>query len=89
MALGAQRSDVSTMVIRSGLAISVSGVAIGVVGAMTLNRLMSTLLFGVSGTDPITYFAVSAILLSVTSFACYLPARRAATVNPVEALRYG
>ncbi len=88
MALGARRSDVTGMVIRRGVAISLSGVAIGVAGAMALTRLMSTLLFGVSGTDPLTYFAVSVVLLSVTTFASYLPARRAATINPVKALRY-
>ena len=63
------------------------GVALGLAGALGLTRLMGALLFGVTPTDPPTYAAVAAILLTITLAACYLPARRAAGVDPVEALK--
>src|SRR3974390_2389832 len=87
MALGAQQNTLTGMFVRQGLMLTGKGVACGLVVALTVMRLMSTLLFRVSPGDPMTYLAVS-IGLGVTAFlASYLPSRRAATVDPVEALR--
>jgi putative ABC transport system permease protein len=88
MALGAERRDVSRMVLRQGLLISMTGIAIGVLGALGLTRLLANLLFGVSSLDPPTFAAVSFVLFTVTALAAYLPARRAAAIHPMEALRY-
>lgn len=87
MALGARRTDVSRMVLRNGLALTFVGVAVGLVAAAALTRLMSTLLFGVSPVDPITFGVVSGVLAIVALTASYLPARRAAGVDPIESLR--
>jgi len=87
MALGADRIQVSTMVVRQGMWISLAGITIGLFGAWALTRLMESLLFGVSATDPLIYLGVSAFVLTASMFASYLPARRAARVSPVEALR--
>ena len=87
MALGAQISDVRTMFLRQGLWLTATGIALGVVVALSLSRVMSALLFGVGPTDPMTYAAVSGALAAVALLATYLPARRAARVDPVVALR--
>jgi len=87
MALGAQRGSVSRMVVSGALVVTAVGVAIGLAGALVLTRLMHTLLFGVSATDPATYLGVALLLLAVSAAASYFPARRAATVDPIEALR--
>jgi len=87
MALGAHRGTVSKMVVRQGMSVSFAGITIGLLGAWALTRLMKSLLFGVSATDPLIYFGVSALVLAVSAFASYIPARRAARVSPVEALR--
>jgi putative ABC transport system permease protein len=88
MALGAQRADVLALFIRQGMLLVLIGVGLGLVGALALTQLMSTLLFGVAPDDPMT-FASGAILLSLTAlFACYVPARRAAKVDPLVALRH-
>jgi ABC-type antimicrobial peptide transport system permease subunit len=87
MALGARDDDVKGMVLRQGLILSGIGVAIGVVLAFLLTRLMSGLLFGVKATDPLTYGVVAVGLIVVTLTASYLPARRAASVDPITVLR--
>ncbi len=88
MALGAQKSDVLKMVVGQGLKLVVIGVAIGIVGALALTRFLSSLLYGVKPTDPLTFIAVSLILIAVALAACYIPARRAAKVDPAVALRH-
>jgi len=87
MALGAQQSTLTGMFVRHGLFLTGIGVVCGLVVAVIIMRLMSTLLFKVNPTDPLTYAAVSAGLIATAFLATYLPSRRAATVDPVEALR--
>ena len=87
MALGAQRNTLTALFVRQGLWLTGIGVACGLVAAFATMRLMSSLLFNVSPVDPITYAAITAGVATTACFACYLPSRRAATVNPVNALR--
>ncbi|HEX5603858.1 MAG TPA: ABC transporter permease [Pyrinomonadaceae bacterium] len=88
MALGASRLDVFKLIVGRGMKLTVVGVLIGVGGAIALTRLMHSLLFNTSATDPVTFILIS-VLLSVAAFlACYIPARRAAKVDPLIALRY-
>ena len=87
MALGANSNDVLGMVLKQGAILAGSGIAIGLLGAFGLTRLMEAMLFGVSATDPMTFVLVAAVLGGVAMLASYLPARRAARTDPVEALR--
>jgi ABC-type antimicrobial peptide transport system permease subunit len=87
MALGAQRQTLTGMFVRQGLLLTGIGVVCGLVVAFASMRLMSSLLFKVSAVDPITYGAMTLGVVLVAYLACYLPSRRAATVDPVEALR--
>ena len=88
MALGARAPDVLQLVVVNGMKLAIIGLLIGLVGAWLLTRFMSSLLFGVAPTDPLTYTVVSVCLLTAAFLACYLPARRATKVDPLEALRY-
>jgi len=88
MALGAQVGNVMRLVMQSGLVIAMVGVAIGLAGAFALTRLMRALLFAVEPTDKVTFAGVSICLLLIALAACYLPARRATKVDPLQALRY-
>jgi ABC-type antimicrobial peptide transport system permease subunit len=87
MALGARPGDVRSMVLRDGISVTVLGVGLGLVGAAAASRLLETLLFGVSSRDPITFAGVALLLTVVSIFATWLPARRAAAVDPLVALR--
>jgi predicted permease len=89
MALGAQRSHVLKIVLGQGARLALLGVVIGLAAAAGLMRLMTTILYGVSATDPLTFSAVAIVLTLVALAACYIPARRAMRVDPVVALRYG
>jgi putative ABC transport system permease protein len=88
MALGARAPDVLKLIVRNGMTLALIGVAIGIAGAIGLTRLLRTFLFGVTPTDKFTFVAVSVVLILVALIACYLPARRATKVDPLEALRY-
>jgi putative ABC transport system permease protein len=87
MALGAARGDITRMVLRQGLGLTLAGIAIGLAGAFALTRLLRALLFEVSPTDPTTFVAVPLLLAGVAAVATWLPAARAAAVEPVEAIR--
>ncbi|MGH9802566.1 MAG: FtsX-like permease family protein, partial [Blastocatellia bacterium] len=88
MALGAQASDVLKLVVKQGMLLAVFGLALGVVGAIFLSRLMKTMLFNVSATDPLVFVAIALTLAAVALLACFIPARRATKVDPMVALRY-
>ncbi len=88
VALGARPSNILRLVLGQGLALTLVGVGVGALAALGLMRLMSSLLYGVEGTDPLTYVSVSLLLILVALAACYVPARRAMRVDPLVALRY-
>ena len=87
MAVGAQAGDIFRMVVREGLQLSVTGLTLGLVGALLVGRAGSSLLFGVTATDPLTFITVSMLLTAVAAAACYFPARRAMKIDPIAALR--
>jgi predicted permease len=88
MALGAQKLDVLRMILKDGARMTLAGILIGLVGALVLTRLMRSMLYGVKPTDPLTFICVAALLCTIALLACYLPARRAMKVDPMEALRH-
>jgi putative ABC transport system permease protein len=88
VALGARSRDVLAMVLGQGLRTIVIGLVIGMAGSLALARAVESLLFGVNATDPLTFAGVILLLVAAALLACYLPARRAARVNPIVALRY-
>jgi putative ABC transport system permease protein len=88
MALGARRTDVLRSVVGQGLRLALVGTILGLAGAFGLTRVIASLLYDVSPTDPLTFAFVSLVLLGVAALASYLPARRAARTDPMVALRY-
>jgi ABC-type antimicrobial peptide transport system permease subunit len=86
IALGAQKGDVLRLILRQGMTLVAAGIAFGIAASLGLTRLMATLLYGVSATDPLTFLALSIALLAVAFVACWLPARRASAVDPIVAL---
>jgi len=88
IALGAGRNDVLKMIIRQGLSPAMVGIVIGVAGASGMAHFLSSMLFGVKPTDPLTFIAVAVLLAAVAVLACYIPARRATKVDPMVALRH-
>lgn len=89
MAVGAQAGEIFRMILREGLKLSLAGLALGLIGALWIARAGSSLLFGVTATDPLTFMTVSLLLTAVAIAACYFPARRAMQIDPVAALRQG
>ena len=87
LALGAQAGDVLKLFIGQGIKLALIGIVLGLAGAWALTRLMTTLLFSVSATDPLTFIVITLLLTGVTLLACYLPARKATRVDPMIALR--
>jgi ABC-type antimicrobial peptide transport system permease subunit len=88
LALGAQRTNILSLVWRQGVVLALIGIAAGLAGALSLTRVMSGLLFGVSATDPLAFAGAVALLMLVAASACYFPARRAMRVDPMVALKY-
>jgi predicted permease len=88
MALGARQVNVLALVFRQGLTLATVGVAVGILGALALTRLLSTLLYSITPADPVTFATAPAILLVVAALACWIPARRAARIDPMLALRH-
>jgi putative ABC transport system permease protein len=88
IALGAKRGDVVRLVLGQGTKLALLGVTVGIVAALGLTRLMTSLLFGIDAADPLTFAAVAILITGIALFACYIPARRATRVDPMVALRY-
>jgi predicted permease len=87
MSLGARTGDVLRLILGQGMTLTLIGIGIGMIAAIGLSRLIEHLLFGVSATDPMTFFVIASLLSAVALLACYIPARRASKVDPLRALR--
>jgi putative ABC transport system permease protein len=88
IALGAERARLIRMIVRQGLAVAAIGVVIGVAAALALTRTLTGLLYGVAANDPLTFAAMPVFVILIATLACYIPARRAAALDPLAALRY-
>ena len=88
MALGAERGEIISMVLRQGMKMAVAGIAVGILAALALTRLMASMLYDVKSNDPTTFFIVALLLALTALVACFLPALKAARVDPMVALRY-
>jgi len=88
MALGAQKRDILRLVVRHGMRLVMAGAAVGLLGAWGVTRLMDSLLYGITPRDPVTFFGVTGLLVAAALLACYVPACRAAKLDPMVALRY-
>jgi putative ABC transport system permease protein len=88
MALGAQRRDIFSLVLKQGIILALIGVAIGLAGAIGLSKALASVLYGISATDPVTFISVAVIMLAVALVACFFPARKATKVDPLTAMRY-
>ena len=87
VALGATPRDLLLLVIKQGMSVAIAGMVLGLLGAFVLTRFMRALLFGVQASDPVTFAAIAAALTVVVLVACYVPARRAARIDPIVSLR--
>ena len=88
MALGAQMRDVLNLVVWQGMVVALAGIALGLMAALALTRVLSSMLYQVKATDPITFGGVALLLSAVAFLACWIPARRASKIDPIIALRY-
>jgi ABC-type antimicrobial peptide transport system permease subunit len=88
IALGAQRGDVLKLILGQGIMLTLAGLAVGLIAALGLTRVLVSLLYGVVPSDPVTFIIVPLVLVAISLLACYVPARRAMRVDPMVALRY-